>query len=186
MWRTQRHTFRSARAPSTIREDQPSLQQLTEGPLAEYLEFLRRKTPSIEVMVDPEARLFLSWDEVPGVGQNGLRNRFHTVEHCILSRTSRTRMAAELRESKSAIERELGQPCNAIAYPNGSARDVNEMVFEEVRAAGYDWAFMTTPVWQKAGGDPHRISRIVSPGHTNLETFKFHASGLHTRLSSAV
>jgi peptidoglycan/xylan/chitin deacetylase (PgdA/CDA1 family) len=157
--------------------------RLTEDRLAEYLRFLREKTPSVEVMDDLEARSFLNWDEARELAGMGFEIGSHTVEHMILSRITRARVAAELRESKAAIERELEQPCCAIAYPNGSARDVNETVFEEVRVAGYDWAFMTTPVWQKAGGDPHRISRVGFPGHTDLATFKFYASGLHTRLS---
>jgi len=159
--------------------------RLTEERLAEYLQFLRGKTPSVEVMDDPEARAFLRWDEVRELAGMGFEIGSHTAEHPILSRMTRARVATELRESKAAIERELGQPCSAIAYPYGSAREVNETVFEEVRTSGYDWAFMTTPVWQKAGGDTHRISRIGFPGHTDLATFKFYASGLHTRLSSA-
>lgn len=157
--------------------------RLTEERFAEYLQLLRAKTPAIEVMDDPEARAFLSWDEARELAAMGFEIGSHTVEHPILSQMSRARVVAELRESKAAIEREIGQPCSAIAYPNGSVRDVNETVFEEVRAAGYDWAFMTTPVWQKAGEDPHRIPRIACPGHTDLATFKFYASGLHTRLA---
>jgi peptidoglycan/xylan/chitin deacetylase (PgdA/CDA1 family) len=156
--------------------------RLTEECLAEYLALLRKKTPSVELMDDSEAREFLSWDEARQLAGMGFEIGSHTVEHPILSRINRARVVAELHDSKAVIERELGEPCRAIAYPNGSVRDVNETVFEEVRAAGYEWAFMTTPVWQKAGGDPHRISRVVFPGHTDLATFKFYASGLHTRL----
>jgi peptidoglycan/xylan/chitin deacetylase (PgdA/CDA1 family) len=157
---------------------------LTEERLAEYLQVLRAKTPAVETMDDAEAREFLSWDEARELAGMGFEIGSHTVEHPILSRINRARMATELRDSKAAIERELGQRCIAIAYPNGSVRDVSETVFEEVRTAGYEWAFMTTPVWQKPGGDRHRISRIGFPGHTDLATFKFYASGLHTRLAS--
>lgn len=158
--------------------------RVTEEARGGYLEFLRSKTPSVELMDDPEARMFMQWDEARKLAGMGFEIGSHTVEHPILSTISRERLAAELRESKAAIERELQRPCAAIAYPNGSARDVNEAVFEEVRAAGYDWGFMTTPVWQKPGGDPRKIARIGFPGHTDLATFKFYVSGLHTRLSN--
>ncbi len=151
--------------------------------LAAYLELLRLKTHSVDVMDDAEARGFMSWDEARELAASGFEIGSHTVEHPILSRISPERVAAELRESKATIERELQQPCRAIAYPTGSTQDVNETVFAEVRAAGYEWAFMTTPVWQKAIGDPHRISRVGFPGHTDLATFKFYASGFHTRLA---
>ncbi len=160
--------------------------RLPEERRTEYLEFLRSKTPSLATMDDPEARAFMDWDEARELAKMGFEIGSHTVEHPILSTIDRKRMTAELRDSKAAIERKLQLPCNAIAYPNGSSRDVNETVFEEVRAAGYDWAFMTTPIWQKAGGDPHKISRIGFPGHTDLGTFKFYVSGLHTRLSKLV
>ncbi len=158
--------------------------QLTEQRLGEYLEYLREKTPSVGVMDDPEARAFLTWDEARDLARSGFEIGSHTVSHPILSRIDQGRVRAELRESKAALERELGQPCRALAYPNGTVHDVNATVLEEVRAAGYDWAFMTTPVWQKPGGDPHRIARIGFPGHTDLSTFKFYVSSLHTRLSS--
>jgi peptidoglycan/xylan/chitin deacetylase (PgdA/CDA1 family) len=153
-----------------------------DGP-ANYLQFLRAKTPSVEVMDDPEARAFMTWDEARELARMGFEIGSHTVEHPILSKISRARATAELRESKTMIERELGQSCSAIAYPNGSVHDVDESVIEEVRAAGYDWGFMATPMWQKPGGDPHRISRIGVPGHADLATFKFYASGLHAQLS---
>lgn len=179
--------------PSAIRgrrslsdEINEACKRLTEERLAEYLKFLRRGTPSIEAMDDPEAREFLTWKEVRDLASLDFEIGSHTVEHPILSRISRTRLAIELRESKAAIERKTGKPCSAIAYPNGSSRDVDETVFEEARTAGYDWAFMTTPVWHKPGGDPHQIPRIGFPGHTNLATFKFYASGLHSRLSKAL
>jgi peptidoglycan/xylan/chitin deacetylase (PgdA/CDA1 family) len=162
-----------------------SCKGLSEEHLAEYLRYLRGKTASVEVMDDPEARSFLSWDEVRKLAEMGFEIGSHTVEHKILSRLTRARVATELLESKATIERELKQQCCAIAYPNGSAKDVNEMVYEEVRAAGYEWGFTTTPIWHKASEDPHRISRVGFPGHTEVATFKSYASGLHTRMSMA-
>jgi hypothetical protein len=42
---------------------------------------------------------------------------------------------------------------------------------------------MTTPAWYRRGGAIHRIPRIGFPGHTGMSTFKFYASGLHSRTS---
>jgi len=156
---------------------------LTEERLAEYLDYLRGNTSTVEIMDDPEARAFMNWDEARELSRMGFEIGSHTVEHPILSQISRERVVIELRESKATIERELDRPCPAIAYPNGSANDMNGAVLEEVRDAGYGWGFMTIPTWQKPDGDRHQIARIGCPGHTNLATFKFYASGLHTRLS---
>jgi peptidoglycan/xylan/chitin deacetylase (PgdA/CDA1 family) len=172
-----------ARRPFS-REVSESCKQLSEDRRLQYLKYLREMTPLVEVMDDPESRAFLNWDEARELAGMGFEIGSHTVEHPILSRLTRARLAAELLESKATIERELKQQCRAIAYPNGLGQDVNEAVFEGVRAAGYDWAFTTKPVWNKTSGDPLRISRIGFPGHNDLAAFKTYASGLHTRISS--
>lgn len=159
--------------------------QLDEDRCASYLEYLRSKTSSVEVMNDPEAQAFMSWNEARELADMGFELGAHTVEHPILSRIGRSRMLDELSRSKADMERELNRPCTAIAYPNGTAQDVSDEVFEAVRAIGYRWAFMTTPVWQKPGGDVLRISRVGFPGHSDLATFKFYVSGLRTSLSGA-
>jgi peptidoglycan/xylan/chitin deacetylase (PgdA/CDA1 family) len=136
-------------------------------------------------MDDVEARGFMSWDDARALAGAGFELGSHTVEHPILSMVSQARIVRELCESKAIMERELGRPCTSIAYPNGSAQDMNETLFEEVRNAGYDWAFTMEPRWEKRGADPHRISRVFFPGQTDLATFKLYASGLHTRLAGA-
>jgi peptidoglycan/xylan/chitin deacetylase (PgdA/CDA1 family) len=125
----------------------------------------------------------MSWDDARQLSAMGFEIGSHTVNHPILSQTSREKIASELRDSKAVIERELQRPCTAFAYPNGQIHDVNQTVFDEVRAAGYRWCFMSNPGWQKRGGDAHRIARIGCPGHTDMATFKLWASGLHTRLA---
>jgi hypothetical protein len=62
---------------------------------------------------------------------------------------------------------------------------VNELVFAEANRAGFEWAFTTAAHWQKPGVDPYQIGRICVVGHTDLATFKFYASGLHTRIMGA-
>jgi len=157
--------------------------QLPEEVLRKYLEYLRAGNPSLDLMDDPEARSFLSWSEARELVALGFEVGSHTVSHPILSRLGLDAVRAELRDSKAILERELKQPCRAIAYPNGSERDVNQGVVDEAQSAGYEWAFMTTPKWQTKSVYAHRIPRIGFPGHTDMGTFKFYASGLHSRIS---
>src|SRR5262249_51794776 len=140
--------------------------------LADYEAYIREKTHSAVIMDDSEARAFLSWDEARELAGMGFEIGSHTAEHPILSQISRERVAAELRESKATLERELGRSCCSIAYPNGLPPDVNATVFEEVSAAGYDWAFTTVPAWHRSNEDRHNIRRVLFPGHTDLATFK--------------
>lgn len=158
--------------------------QLPDEQRLAYLDLLREKAPSVDCMDDLEVRAFMSWDEARDLAQMGFELGSHTVEHPILSQATREKAFVELHESKAAMEREIQRPCRAIAYPNGTVRDVSDSVFEQARLVGYDWAFMTTPVWHARSDDPLKIPRIGVPGHTDLATFKFYASGLHTRLSS--
>jgi peptidoglycan/xylan/chitin deacetylase (PgdA/CDA1 family) len=157
--------------------------RLREDHRIEYLAMLRAHTPDVQIMDDPEARRFMSWDEARKLCEMGFEVGSHTVEHPILSQVDEARMADELRESKSVVELEVQQPCRAIAYPSGSPPDLSEALFPQVRAVGYDWAFTTVQEWAKADGDPYRISRVGFPGQANMATFKFYASGLHNGLS---
>jgi peptidoglycan/xylan/chitin deacetylase (PgdA/CDA1 family) len=162
-----------------------SCKRLREAAHAAYLVYLRSKTSAVDPMDDTEARAFLSWDEARGLHGMGFEIGAHTVGHPILSRLDRGRIAQELRESKQTIERELKAACLSMAYPNGTVQDFNEDVLAELSVAGYKYAFTTAPLWQKPVGDPYRIARICVPGHTDMETFKFYVSGLHTRLTGA-
>jgi peptidoglycan/xylan/chitin deacetylase (PgdA/CDA1 family) len=161
------------------------VKQLNEEPCRDYCEYLCSKTQGAELMDDPEARGFMSWDDARKLRDMGFEVGAHTVSHPILSKITRERAASELRESKARIDRELNFSSKAFAYPNGSARDVNEDVFAETRKAGFDWGFTTAPYWQKPGVDRYQIGRVCVVGHTDLATFKFYASGLHTRIMGA-
>jgi peptidoglycan/xylan/chitin deacetylase (PgdA/CDA1 family) len=162
-----------------------SVKLLTEAPCRAYRAYLRSKTDQVELMDDSEARSFMSWDDARRLKEMGFEIGAHTVSHPILSRITPERVASELRESKATIDRELNFSSRAFAYPNGSARDVNDNVFEETQKADFEWAFTTAAQWQKPGVNPYQIGRICVVGHTDLATFKFYASGLHSRIMGA-
>jgi peptidoglycan/xylan/chitin deacetylase (PgdA/CDA1 family) len=160
--------------------------RLTEEQRCQYLAYLRSNTTSVGLMADREAREFMDWSDARMLSRMGFEVGSHTVEHPILSAiTDRAVLIRELQNSKQRLEQQLEKPCVALAYPNGTARDVNPQVFREVQAAGYRWAFMTTPLWQAPGCDPHQIARICVPGHTDMPTFALYASGVHSRLAGA-
>lgn len=165
-----------------MRRIKQSCKELSEGDRAEYITYLRARVPGSIPVDDPEARAFMSWDEARLLVKMGFDIGSHTVEHSILARLDAAALQEELRRSKKMIEKEIGRNCLAVAYPNGQAQDVSEAVYDEVRAAGYVYGFMGTPGWQQRTGDPRRIQRIHAPGHQNLDTFQFYASGLHELL----
>lgn len=62
----------------------------------------------------------------------------HTVHHPYLARMSAAARATEIIGSKQALEKIIGHPVHAFAYPYGSW---NEQVAKEVQTAGYTLGF---------------------------------------------
>jgi len=114
---------------------------------------------------EPDERLMLTWDEVSRMARGGCRFGAHTVTHPVLSRLSRDEARQELVESRRAIEERLGEPCLALAYPNGRPADYSSAVKTLAREAGYRWALSTVfgahPARGADGpGDPFEIRRM--------------------------
>lgn len=88
-----------------------------------------------------ELNAFLSWDDVRDLARQRFAIGSHTVHHPILTRLTATRLREELVESKATIEKETGEPCECIAYPNGRVQDYSVSVTEAAQAAGYRAGF---------------------------------------------
>lgn len=62
---------------------------------------------------------FLDWDDCRAIASAGMIVGSHTVSHPRLLDLSAEEVEWELRASKEAIERELGQPCDHFCAPTG-------------------------------------------------------------------
>jgi peptidoglycan/xylan/chitin deacetylase (PgdA/CDA1 family) len=144
------------------------------GALDTSLAYLKRlpddeRSASVERLIaalrpNPEhpKRLMLSWDEVDALRGLGFSIGAHTVTHPILSRLSADRAWKEIHGSKAAIEKALGDPVRAFAYPNGGPDDYNKTVTRLVQEAGFACALTTrrglndtdTPVLELRRGGP--------------------------------
>ncbi len=62
---------------------------------------------------------YLSWSEVKALDSEGHEIESHTISHPDLRTLNDESLAREMRESKATLERELGHPVEAIAYPFG-------------------------------------------------------------------
>jgi peptidoglycan/xylan/chitin deacetylase (PgdA/CDA1 family) len=116
--------------------------------------------PGIEKWSDGPERdelLCLDWDQLRDLRDAGWEIGSHTVSHPFLPDVPDADLEAELTESRSALERELGGPCRTLAYPYGGHDDRVEAAAE---AAGYDAAAIlaTGPVgryhWPRIGVYP--------------------------------
>ena len=78
---------------------------------------------------------FMSWDQLRRLSDWGMSIQSHTLSHPFLSELGEERLRKELKLSKLALDRELGQETTQIALPggNGPKRALRSLVGE----AGY-------------------------------------------------
>jgi peptidoglycan/xylan/chitin deacetylase (PgdA/CDA1 family) len=98
----------------------------------------------------------LSWEQIRALAMRNWEIGSHTCSHPRLTRLGDEDLERELTVSRTTIERELGTPCDAIAYPYG---DVDDRVAGAAGAAGYDLGVGLPARW-KDGGDRMRLPRI--------------------------
>lgn len=88
-------------------------------------------------------RVMLTWEEVDALRGLGFSIGAHTVTHPILSRVTPERAREEIQGSKDAIERTLGVPVFAFAYPNGGPQDYSSTTVRLVQECGFACAVTT-------------------------------------------
>jgi peptidoglycan/xylan/chitin deacetylase (PgdA/CDA1 family) len=81
--------------------------------------------------------LHLDWEQVRRMARAGMAFGAHTRSHPILTRLSRSDAEAEIAGAKQDIERELGTPVTAFAYPHGRTGDFNAALEALLRRLGF-------------------------------------------------
>jgi peptidoglycan/xylan/chitin deacetylase (PgdA/CDA1 family) len=76
----------------------------------------------------------MTWDELRELGESGWEVGSHTRSHRDLLDLGDDEAAAEMRESREECEREMGRPCELLAYPFSS---YDRRVKEIAKASGY-------------------------------------------------
>ena len=99
----------------------------------------------------------LGVEEILDMQRAGVSFHSHTCSHASLPTLDDERLAAELADSRSALERLLGRPVDLLAYPFGH---VDERVVAAAKRAGYRAAFSTQPGFNRRDVDRYRIRRI--------------------------
>ena len=111
---------------------------------------------------------FLTWSELRDLERRGIAIGSHTVTHADLATLSDARALAELRQSRAALEAQLGHPVQWFSYPHD---DFNARVVALVRAAGYVLAVTEQPGSQQLADQPlllHRYEILNSTGVVGL------------------
>lgn len=86
-------------------------------------------------------QLIMTWEEVRALARGGMDIGSHTRSHRVLQTVPDDELAAELTGSRELIERQIGKPVRAIAYPVGHSIMAEPRLRKAVVAAGYDIGF---------------------------------------------
>jgi peptidoglycan/xylan/chitin deacetylase (PgdA/CDA1 family) len=86
-------------------------------------------------------RLIMTWDQVRALRRAGMAVQSHTRTHRVLQGLGAEELADELAGSRADLERELGEPVRAIAYPVGKPLGENSPVRAALESAGYELGF---------------------------------------------
>ena len=120
-----------------------------------------------------KAPTWLTWNQLRILEQRGWDIGSHTVSHTEIPGLSPADAAHALRQSRFALERNLGHPVQWFCYPAGA---VDATSVDEVRKAGYVLATTTESGEVHSAQDPLRLSRIRVSNTTGVR-------GLSTALS---
>lgn len=119
----------------------------------------------------------MDWRQLREMHAAGMEIGSHGVWHHMLAKLPREEMRREVVDSKQALERELGTPCEVISYPVGGLDAYDEEVVRTVRDAGYRLGCS-----YRSGSNrlplrqPYGLRRLAVERHMGLAWFAAQAS----------
>jgi glycosyltransferase involved in cell wall biosynthesis len=113
-------------------------------------------------------RPLLTAEEVKAMQADAMRFGGHTRTHSRLPEVAEDRIDEEVRGCREELERLLGEPVEAFAYPYGG---YDERAAAAVERAGFAAACTVEPQLAGPGGDPMEIPRIEVRGSDSALTF---------------
>ena len=108
------------------------------------------------------AEALLNWEEIKEMGRGGMEFGSHGQTHRLLPSLSEEEMKEEIEQSKSLLEKRLGQAVEFFSYPWGK---FDERVKHRVETCGYRASFSTRPGKNGRGEDPFALRRILIRGY---------------------
>ncbi len=108
-------------------------------------------------------RLIMTWEQIRKLAAAGMDVASHTRSHRVLQTVPEAELSDELAGSRLALERELGHPVRAIAYPVGRPLGASQTLRAAVREAGYALGFTNATGTNAVLPAPLRALREVDP-----------------------
>jgi peptidoglycan/xylan/chitin deacetylase (PgdA/CDA1 family) len=158
--------------------------QLDLGTRTEWIARVRTRCGQKQFGSERRWRL-LNVSELKQLAEAGMSIGAHTRSHPVLSVCSEEQARREILESKLDIERALGRPVWAFAYPFGNPSTMGEREVQLARESGFACAFLNVEHWGAEPSNPFMICRTHVTSDMTLPEFDAHLSGLHSRLQRA-
>jgi peptidoglycan/xylan/chitin deacetylase (PgdA/CDA1 family) len=106
----------------------------------------------------------------------------HTFSHPALVEQPEDLARVEIAGCRQALEKALGQPIWALAYPFGDSLSVGEREYQLAEAAGYECAFMNTGGPWRSACCRFSLPRVHITSEMSLPVYEAHISGFHDTL----
>lgn len=103
-----------------------------------------RKASNCYMKPDNEPQLFMSWEQVREMSDNGMDIGSHTFSHRILAHIG-DEQNTEILSSKAYLEEKLAKPVLAISYPVGTEGTFDEETIRLTEQGGYAFGFSFIP-----------------------------------------
>lgn len=154
-------------APGAIKQLQGVVKRTTGLDIDRFIGELARAadvewTPVIERELAD--RLIMTWDDIRMLDRAGMDIESHSRRHRVLQTLSDDELADELLGSRLDLEREIGRPVRAIAYPVGRSIAAEPRIRHAVAAAGYRVGFTNASginsLWR--GVDAYDVRRCAT------------------------
>ena len=152
--------LRAMRPSSTAADSEVLIERLkdfTARDRGQWMEDLAHTLGAEDAHGEPfEGDCTMTWAEIAEMDRAGVTFGSHTHTHQILPAAGARVARREIRESRAALERQLGKRCDLFAYPNGGwSAEVRQLLKEE----GFRQAFTTERSAWTADCDPLLIPR---------------------------
>jgi len=136
----------------------------------------------LKVEIDNEVtkELFLTWEEIKEMSENGMDFGAHTCSHAILTRVPFEQAKNEIIKSKSVIEGQINKKVDFFAYPGGTINDFDERIKETLKNDGFKAAVTTIHGINKLNSeiDLYSLKRIDINANIGMYLFKLELTGM--------
>lgn len=106
-----------------------------------YVQFLADALRTGRCPVEVASDLWMTWDNIREMRQNGMSFGAHTVTHPVLANLTPEDQDQEIRGSQRRLSEELSEPIDAFSYPVGGLKSFNAATRESLARHGFKRSF---------------------------------------------